>query len=324
MELLTRIPIPPGNPKIGYDGSIVSVGSCFAVNMAERFTYFQFRNTVNPFGILFSPDAINKVIGFAVEGKTFTEADLFFHNERWHCFDAHSDLSGRKEDVLASLQKATADLRDGIASASHIIITLGTAWVYRKNDSGNLVANCHKVPQKEFTKELLSPDAVSECVRGMIFGIRQLNPEAAILFTVSPVRHIKDGFVESQHSKSNLISGLHEAIREPGTGKRQPTTINYFPSYEIMMDELRDYRYYAEDMLHPNRTAIDYIWKRFSDAWLSPDTFPVMEEVDAVRKGSAHRPSDSDSESHRSFLTGLAAKQAALSRRFPFMEWERK
>lgn len=312
MQFTTQVPISAQHPAMDYSSGIVSLGSCFAVNIAEKFGYFQFRSSLNPFGILFSPEAIRKAVGFAAEGKSFGEPDIFFHNERWHCFDAHSGLSGAKEDVLLALNAAAGNLRDGLASASHIIITLGTAWIYRKNDTGQTVANCHKMPQRGFTKELLSPDAVSHRVADAISTIRMLNKEAAILFTVSPVRHIKDGFIENQRSKANLISGLHAAISGVGNA-------SYFPSYEIMMDELRDYRFYADDLLHPSPMAIDYIWERFADAWISPGARPVMAEVDAIQKALAHRPFDPKSEGHRAFAESTRRRIAELQERFPFV-----
>ncbi len=312
MELLTRLPKLAGEPRIDYDARMVSLGSCFAVHMAEKFDYFGFRHTVNPFGILFSPDAIEKVLHFAVSHKTFTDADLFFHDERWHCFDAHSDLSGTKEVVISALNDAVSLLRNRVADASHIIITLGTAWVYRHTATDALVANCHKVPQRDFTKELRSVEDVATSIGAMMAHIRQLCPEAHILFTISPVRHIKDGFVENQRSKAHLITGLHEALSDA-------TNASYFPSYELMMDELRDYRFYASDLLHPNELALSYIWERFADAWITPESLSIMEEVDAIRKGLAHRPFHPESDTHRRFREGLEARIIALQQRFPHL-----
>lgn len=278
--------------------------------MAEKFDYFGFRHMVNPFGILFSPDAMEKVLRFAVSHKTFAEADLFFHDERWHCFDAHSDLSGTKEDVISALNDAVSLLRNCVTEASHVIITLGTAWVYRHTVTDVLVANCHKVPQRDFTKELRSVEDVTTSVRAMMAHIRQLRPEAHLLFTISPVRHIKDGFVENQRSKAHLIAGLHEALSDA-------THASYFPSYELMMDELRDYRFYASDLLHPNELAVSYIWERFTETWMAPEALPIMEEVDAIRKGLAHRPFNPESDAHRRFRETLEARIVALQQCFP-------
>ncbi|MCW4469523.1 GSCFA domain-containing protein [Flavobacterium sp. MFBS3-15] len=309
MQFTTQIPVQKSSNPIEYNSRVVSLGSCFAVNIRQKLDYFKFRNTTNPFGILFHPLALEKFIAFAVNGKTFTEGDIFFHNERWHCFDAHSDLSHPDKDVLLqNLNSAAALANAEIKAASHLIITLGTAWVYRSNASGELVANCHKVPQKEFTKELLSVDSIRQSLQNIITLVKDTNPEAHIIFTISPVRHIKDGFVQNQWSKANLITALHQIL---ATGNQQPAT-GYFPSYEIMMDELRDYRFYAEDMIHPNQVAINYIWERFTDAFMTHEALATMKMADSIQKGLQHRSFNPESQQHRDFLSNLNDKIAAL------------
>lgn len=315
MQLITEIPIPKGGSPIDYHSKILSLGSCFAENMADKFAYFNFSCLANPFGILFHPLAIERFLRFSVEGKQFSGADVFFHNGRWHSFDAHSGLSAaEKEVIIGNLQNATASTKHFLRGATHAIITLGTAWVYRSNDSGALVANCHKVPQREFSKELLTPEAIAESLENTMRLLRKINPGVQIILTVSPVRHIKDGFAENQRSKAHLLTALHRVL-EAQSG-------HYFPSYEIMMDELRDYRFYAEDMLHPSQTAIDYIWEKFAHGWISPAAFPVMEEVAAIRKALAHRPFNPDSESHRNFRASTEGKIALLQSQYPHISFE--
>ncbi|WP_294822673.1 GSCFA domain-containing protein [uncultured Flavobacterium sp.] len=328
MQFTTRIPILKSSNPIHYNSRVVSLGSCFAVNIGQKLDYFKFRNTINPFGILFHPLALEKLIAFAVNGKPFTEGDIFFHNERWHCFDAHSDLSYPDKDVLLyRLNKAAALANAEIKSASHLIITLGTAWVYRHNASGELVANCHKIPQKEFTKELLSVDAIGQSLESIIDMVKQANPVAHIIFTVSPVRHIKDGFTQNQWSKANLIAALHQTLNTEPDPRVKPelakqTRNSYFPSYEIMMDELRDYRFYAADMIHPNQTAIDYIWERFTEAFISMEAQVTMKLADAVQTGLQHRSFNPASKQHNDFLSALNDKIAALQQQHPHIEFE--
>lgn len=314
MELLTRLPKLTGPSRIGYDSNIVSLGSCFAVNMSEKLDYYQFPNTTNPFGIVFSTEAILTVIRHAVNGKKFSDADVFHHNERWHSFDAHSDLSGTKDEVVATLNSATVELASGLAKASHLLITLGTAWVYEHLDSGKHVANCHKMPQSNFRKVLVSPDVIRQQVLEINELIRSVNPTATLIFTVSPVRHLKDGFVENQRSKAHLITGLHEALSKIGNA-------SYFPAYEMMMDELRDYRFYASDMLHPNELAISYLWEHFSDCWIADEARPIITEVDSIRKSLAHRPFDPDSRAHRRFQEALDARIESIRKRYPFLSF---
>ena len=315
MQFRTQIPIFKSDQPITYESEVVSLGSCFVVNIAQKLTHFQFKNQVNPFGILFHPLAIEKLLHLAETQKTFNENDVFFHHERWHCFDAHSDLSDSDQsNLLQKLNNSVANLRFNVSEATHLIITLGTAWLYRENASGAAVANCHKLPQARFEKEILSVEAVRKSIWNTIQSVDSINSDLQIVFTVSPVRHLKDGFVENQRSKSNLIAALHEVLALESSPK-----ITYFPSYEIMMDELRDYRFYAEDMIHPSPTAIDYIWERFTQTHISETSFPIMEQVSQLRKDFAHRPFHPNSESHQQFTAKLAEKVKTLQTQFPHM-----
>lgn len=319
MQFTTKVPIAKSHYPIDYDSRIVSLGSCFAVNIAEKFNYYKFQNTVNPFGILFHPLAIHESIRRAVQQDFFKESDLFFHKERWHCFEAHSDLSAiHKEDLLKNLNQKVADFKLQIEAATHFLITYGTAWVYQEKATQKIVANCHKVPQTQFEKGLLTATTIQETIQDTIDLIQSVNAKATITFTVSPVRHLKDGFIENQQSKANLIIGIHNAInKQLPTDNHQPTTVNYFPSYEIMMDELRDYRFYDEDLLHPNATAVAYIWERFVSSSVAVESTPIMEEVATIQKGLAHRPFHANSESHQKFLAQLQVKIAQLQAQFP-------
>lgn len=316
MQLQTLVPVQPLMNKINYHSKIVSVGSCFAVNMAQRFTQYQFLNTVNPLGILFHPLAIANLIDFAVQNKLFTEKDVFFHNEVWSCFHAHSDLNElEQEDILSALNEKTAQFKDNIQQASHFILTLGTAWVYRSIESNEIVANCHKIPQQQFQKEVLSVADCQKAIQQIEDGLRKLNPNLEIVYTLSPVRHIKDGFVENQQSKAHLITALHQHLQE------NQQLNYYFPSYEIMMDELRDYRFYAKDLIHPNELAVDYIWERFMMCCIDQDILPAMKKVDEVQKGLAHRPFNPYTEAHQQFLDKLALKLDELLEKYPFMNF---
>lgn len=311
MQFRTKIPIPHRDLKIDYDSKIVSLGSCFAENMAEKFDYFKFQNICNPFGILFHPLAIEKLIDFAVSEKQFSAEDVFFHNERWHCFDAHSDISNSSQSVLiANLNTIVKSFKQQLQAASHIIITYGTSWVYRNSESNAIVANCHKVPQAAFSKEILSIETIKKSMQNTLDLIQKINPNVNFIFTVSPVRHLKDGFVENQLSKAHLISALHSSNFVLPTSR-------YFPSYEIMMDELRDYRFYGEDMIHPNQVALEYIWQRFSETTISQESYSIMNEVETIQKGLAHRPFNSNSESHQQFLSKLHDKMLKLQNRLP-------
>ena len=312
MQFTTPITIPQSDHVIDYDSKILAFGSCFAENVAEKFDYYKFQNTVNLFGILFHPWAIHNIIHRAIAEEFFVEQDLFFANELWHCFEVHSDCSSNhKENLLKQLNQKLIVLKTQIQSASHLIITFGTAWVYRKKTTQKIVANCHKVPQTEFEKELLTATAIQQAIEETLAAIRGVNPNVHVVLTVSPVRHLKDGFIENQQSKSNIIIALHQAIRQ------FPAMANYFPSYEIMIDELRDYRFYAQDMLHPNAMAIEFIWEKFSQTYLSQEGQLIMKQVAVIQQGLHHRPFHPHTESHQQFLTNLQHKIMLLHEQFP-------
>src|SRR5690606_12507415 len=215
--------------QIDYKSNIFSIGSCFAENMAQKFDYFRFNNLSNPFGILFHPLAIEKVLTKAINKSYFTENDIFFHNELFHSFDIHSEFSHADKDVLLeNLNRKLSETNSFLQKSNYIIITLGTSWIYILKEKNEIVANCHKVPQKEIFKELLSVDQIVKSLENIV----SFFPDQKIIFTISPVRHIKDGFAENTVSKSLLFVGLSEVL------KNHYNTY-YFPSYEIMMDELR-------------------------------------------------------------------------------------
>ena len=314
MKLQTQIPFKKQSDNlINYASNILLIGSCFVENIGNKLEYFKFQNLLNPFGILFHPKAIEILIAGAIEKKKYSEKDIFFYNEQWHSFDAHSKLSNpSKEILLLELNSQLGLTNQKIQKASHVIITLGTAWVYRFVESQNIVANCHKVPQKQFSKELLSVEEIVQSFENMVRLIKKVNPDVAIIFTVSPVRHLKDGFIENTQSKSHLITAIHSILTD---------NIHYFPSYEIMMDELRDYRFYAEDMMHPNHLAIEYIWNKFKEVWISEDSNKIMDEVDVIQKNLQHKPFNPNSESHQKFLQNLEISKQQLELKLPFIKF---
>lgn len=315
MNLLTKISLSKSQNQIDYSSQLLLLGSCFSENIGAKLEYYKFQGLQNPFGILFHPLAIEKVIQRAVQEYVYTEDDVFFLNEQWHCFDVHSELSNpSKEKIISDLNREVEQTLVQLKQTSHVIITLGTAWVYLKTISAQVVANCHKVPQKDFTKELLSVSKVKESLQCIIALVKSVNPEVQFIFTVSPVRHLKDGFVENQLSKAHLISAIHQVIDSDG--------ISYFPSYEIMIDELRDYRFYAKDMIHPSEIAIEYIWEKFVEVWIDETCNEVMKKVDEIKRGLQHRAFNPEGEAHQKFLKSLTHKIAYIQNAYPFMDFK--
>ena len=324
MQFTTKIPIQKSSFPIDYDSKVMLLGSCFAENMGKKFDYFKFQATTNPFGIIFNAVSLEKLIRRAVENRTFTENDIFFHNELWHCFEVHSELSNPdKNTFLNSLNSLIDATHQQLNDLTHIIITLGTSWVYRNIETNEIVANCHKVPQKQFTKELLSINQTEESLKSIVSLVHSINPNCNFIFTVSPVRHVKDGFVENSLSKAHLVSAIHSVLNQKFSTSLELTNQNYiyFPSYEIMMDELRDYRFYAEDMLHPNQTAIDYIWIKFFENYISESEFGLMNEICSIQKGLQHRPFNPNTENHQKFLNQLDLRMKTIQNQYPFIKF---
>ena len=317
MNFSTVVPLSYTGKKITYDDKILCLGSCFAVNIGEKFKAYQFQQTINPFGILFHPKAIEKLVEYAVNGYTFTASDVFEHQEIWSSFVAHSDLNElEQEDIVTKLNVKLFDLQVALRESTFITLTFGTAWVYELKETGEIVANCHKVPNTQFSKRLLSYTEVVDSYQNILTLIRKVNSEAQVLCSISPVRHTKDGFVENQRSKSLLNAALHEALASV-----QDAKMSYIPVYEVMMDELRDYRFYAEDLIHPNAMAIQYIWERFVTHYIDEEMYVVMKKVDEVQKGLNHRPFNPTAEQHLKFLDTLIEKIDDLLERYPFMSF---
>lgn len=312
MKLQTQIPLQPQeHNQVDYKSKIVLLGSCFSENIGDKFRYNKFQSLVNPFGILFHPLAIENLITRSINKAYYTEEDLYFHNEQWCCLDAHSKLNKTsKEELLKVLNTQIDETHQQLINASHVVITLGTSWVYRHIASDTVVANCHKLPQKQFLKELLSIEQITEALKAVVSLVRSINPKVTFLFTVSPVRHIKDGFIENTRSKSYLFAAIHNII-EPRTH------LYYFPSYEIMTDELRDYRFYNADMIHPNQVAINYIWEKFKFVWLSEEALKISDTVSSIQAKKAHRPFNPASVAHQQFISKLESEIKDLRTKYP-------
>ena len=316
MKLQTNISIKKqADNLIDYHSKTLLLGSCFSENIGNKLSYFKFQSEQNPFGILFHPKAIENLISRAIQEELYTEKELTFNNERWHCLDAHSSISAAdKNALLTNLNSALIHTKKQLKEATHVFITLGTSWVYRYLETNAIVANCHKIPQKEFSKELLSVAEVSKTLEQCIALLKSINKTVSVTFTVSPVRHLKDGFIENTRSKAHLIAAIHTVINSENN-------TYYFPSYEIVMDELREYRFYNEDMLHPNTTAINYIWEKFVSSRVSREAQDIMQEVETVQRGISHKPVNEKSEQHQQFLKKLDIKKGNLLLRFPFLKF---
>lgn len=314
MNFRTTLQLPPAPKKITYYTPIVSIGSCFAQNIATRFAYYKFPITANPFGVLFHPIAIQKVIQRALAQQPYTPEDFFLHNELWHSFSLHSDISKPElQETISFANTQQNKLYQALKEAQFFFITFGTAWVYTHKATREMVANCHKVPQTHFSKHLLSVEEIQQSIYQIISSVKTLNPHIECICTISPVRHLKDGFLENQVSKSHLFAALYPVISKQ--------TCHYFPSYELLLDELRDYRFYTDDMVHPSELAINYIWQQLTATYIDTDTQKTMKQIDNIQKSLAHRPFNPHTENHKAFQEQLQQKIAAIQAQYPHIQF---
>ncbi|MGY5352681.1 GSCFA domain-containing protein [Wenyingzhuangia sp. IMCC45533] len=306
MKLRTEIKLPSQQENlIDYTSKILLLGSCFSDNIGQKLSYFKFDTCINPFGTLFSPTAIEKVITDTVHQKQYNANDIVKQADVYHSLHHHSALSALStNEVLNNIHKAQKSCLEFLKNSTHVIVTLGTSWVYQYKKANEFVANCHKIPQANFDKKILEVDEVVASLNRMITLIQQVNPSVQIIFTISPVRHVKDGMIENSISKAHLLSAVGAVIKNQNCA--------YYGSYEMMMDDLRDYRFYEADMIHPNQIAIDYIWKQFVKVWVDEKAQVYFKRIASIEQGKLHRPFNQDSESHQLFLSNLAVKQIEL------------
>ena len=301
---------------LDYQNPILCMGSCFATHIAHKLSYHKFEVTQNPFGVIFHPLAIENLLNRVEEERCFCEDDFFFHNELWHCYELHSDLS--HPNLETAVQNANSQLeifKKSLQKSNTFILTLGTAWVYELL-SGKVVANCHKMPQKHFTKRLLSVEEIKNSLHKINKLARKQNPNFRFVWTISPVRHIKDGFVENNRSKAHLITALHAFLEENATENQY-----YFPAYEMVMDELRDYRFYTSDMLHPSDVAVNYILQSFKNQFFTGETQQLCEEIEKIQKSLEHKPFHSQSQSHQTFVKKLEKRIAEIEKKYPYIRF---
>lgn len=315
MNLQTKITVAALDFLIDYNSRLMMLGSCFAENMGSKFSYYKFDVDVNPCGIIYNPLSVANVLRLIVEGKQFEKSDLRQVGGKWVSLYHHGAFSSTDPDeclrrINDRLTKATGELR----TLDLLVITWGTAWVYRYTRENIVVSNCHKIPSQEFERSRLSVEDIVKEYLVLIGRLREINPGLRILFTVSPIRHWKDGAHGNQLSKATLLLAI-DRLRE------ELQHVYYFPAYEIVLDELRDYRFYADDMLHMSGFTVDYIWERFLYSFISPEVLGLMNQIGRVNKGVAHRPFDPQSEEYHRLVKKMLAEIAMISRSYPMIDF---
>lgn len=297
MIFRTEIELSPSMFRLDHQTPVMLMGSCFTDNIGNWLEDMLFPVDINPFGVVYNPVSVQSGLEIILRNKPFSDKYLFRHNNRYHSWYHHSSFSGAdRETVLERINSRIEKSHEHLKKARYLIITFGTARVYSLLESGNPVSNCHKVPQKEFKHELLSVESISDTWNALIRKLRSFNPELSFIFTVSPVRHWKDGYVGNQLSKSVLHLAIHTLLKE------NEGYCEYFPAYELLMDDLRDYRYYDTDLLHPGEMAIQYIREKFSDRFFAPETVAHNKKINELRKALNHRDLSGGSKEYQDFL----------------------
>ncbi len=296
MDFRTEFKLKPFRKSISYKDKLLFLGSCFAENISIYFEQNRFQVNKNPLGILYHPVAINRLLDMALNKNHDPNEFSFNHAGLWSNFDAHSSLSkSKKQELTKTLENAVSETEQLVKQSHFIFITLGSAWVYKLIDNNKIVANCHKLPQNQFKKEFLNLESVENTLDEIVNKVNQVNPDAEIIFTVSPVRHLKDGFINNQMSKAVLHLAIQNYIKKHNN-------THYFPSYELVLDDLRDYRFYKNDLLHPNSLALDYIWSKIQEVYFNDKTKALLKQVDVINKRLKHRFFNPNSQDSSAFV----------------------
>ena len=312
MELQTKVNIKPSEEKIGYQDKILLLGSCFADNIGEKFSEHYFQTTINPFGTLYNPASIMKAItlSFKHDNKHY----ILQHNGLWHSMMHHGSFSHPdKNELLRRYNESQTIMRNALQEASTIVVTFGTSWIYQME--GLVVANCHKMPADRFRRDCMNVNRIVEMWSPLLAQI----PNKHWIFTVSPIRHIKDGLHANHLSKATLLQAIDTLIVN-ARGLNPSSSYSYFPSYEIMLDELRDYRFYAEDMVHPSQVAVDYIWQRFVETYMTVDTQSEMRTLHQLWRDRHHRFLHPESEEAIAFAEHLKERSQGLKKQYSWLE----
>ncbi len=305
----------PFELKIKHSEKLFLIGSCFTEQIGAKLSHHKFRTIENPNGILFNPLSITQSISSYISNKQYTEADLFFHHEIWGSWDHHTKFSSIHEaECLSKINESQQQAHDFLQQTDWLLITLGSSFVYML-DKVRAVANCHKVPTDKFDKILLTADQIVKELQMMIEELQAFNPGIKIIFTISPVRHLRDGFVENNRSKANLISAVHQLTEKC-------KAVYYFPAYELVIDDLRDYRFFAEDMVHPNYQATNYVWEKFIHSCIEEDSKMLMKEINALKAAWHHKPFNPESNQHKTFLLTNLKKAEELKLKYNYLDLE--
>ncbi|MEM8524413.1 MAG: GSCFA domain-containing protein [Bacteroidota bacterium] len=301
---------------IEYPSQFLLLGSCFTENIGKKLQAAKFQTNINPFGILYNPLSILDNLERAVQGLDLPKNVLFEHQGYWYSHLHHSQFSANSNGKLnKQIQSQDQLIQNQFSTINYLIFSFGTAKVYEHKTWGKIVANCHKLPTREFESHLLSSREIADRYLVFLETAKTQNEQLEVLFTLSPVRHIRDGIIENQRSKAILLTAIHEICEEL-------KFVHYFPSYELLMDDLRDYRFYERDLVHPSEMAIDYIWDYLQKCLFSSDAQQLYEQIIQVKQAASHRPFQPTSNAHQKFVRQQIEKVKQFQKQYTFLDWQ--
>jgi hypothetical protein len=309
---------------VTHKDSLLLIGSCFTENIGEKLKKYKFSVLENPNGILFNPVSVTDALTSYIENTELTLADLFQLNEGWHSWKHHSRFSGLSaEDSLNRINTSTSNAHSYLKNADYLMITLGSAWIYTLTEKavnakpGSVAANNHKAPADWFHRRLMTTEEVLQTLDNTLYRLFHFNPKLKVIFTISPVRHLREGVIENNRSKAVLIQAVHHLIDKFNR-------LYYFPAYELVIDDLRDYRFYAEDLVHPNYFATQYVWEKFIDSCMDEKTKTLMEEIHSINLAYKHKPFNPSSEQHKKFLKTFYDKTKTLQQQYSYLDFKKE
>lgn len=317
MNFRTKIKIEQPGFDINHQTRLMSLGSCFSNNIGDKLSENKFQNNTNPFGVLYNPASISAVLKRILSAKTFAKDELVEYDNLFQSFMHHSSFSStNEEECLNKINNAFSDAVQSLQRTNIFLITFGTAYIYRLKSNGEVVANCHKFPARTFNRQRLTVDEIVQEWEELIKELQKVNPHMKIIFTVSPIRHWKDGAHENQISKSILHLSIDELQR------KFDKQVYYFPAYEILIDELRDYRFYDIDMMHPASVAIEYIWTKFSETYFDTNTTGIIKQCQQIIRAVNHRPHNIHNEKYITFVKDTINQIKQLQSKHPSINFD--
>lgn len=318
MELRTTFNIEPSDLRITYNDRVLFIGSCFASNMGSQLELGHLPVMINPAGAVFNPVSVCNTLDIITGNKQFFPDDLHFYNGNWLSFFHYTDFSSENsKDVLEKINTKTRQASDFISGAKFLFVTFGTARVYILKKSGQVVSNCHKIPAAQFESKLLTVEEIVKLWEVQLDKLHSLFPDLRVVFTVSPIRHWKDGAHGNQVSKAVLFLAIEELLKHKSDPK-------YFPAYELIMDDLRDYRFYNEDMLHPSAQAINYIWEAFASCYLESETLVSWKDAVKISRAFNHRINTDSEDKLKLFADKILKQISALKLKVPSIDLSRE